>query len=255
VVAAPEQLHLLYEVTRRLGTFTDLDELLRYATRRAREVFDAEGCALLLHDPERGEFYFPIASQSESRPGTESRLSDIRFPADRGIAGWVLEKGQAIIVDDVANDPRFYSGVDEVTKMSTARLLCAPLRSGSGTIGVIEVVNPARPTTADDLEFLETLATDIAVAHEKAVLYGRLRGEVGSLRQVCRITGIALVVIGILIALGATISHLAWALPARELLVNPGMLAGAVAVLVGLALAAIARGWLVGHTREEEAGG
>ncbi len=248
MASAPEQLHLLYEVTRRLGAFTDLDELLRYATRRAREVFDAEGCALLLHDPARREFYFPIASQSESRPGTEARLSELRFPADRGIAGWVFEKGEAVVVEDTANDPRFYSGVDEATSMSTARLLCAPLHTGAGTIGVIEVVNPARPTTADDLAFLETLATDIAVAYEKAAIYDRLRGEVGSLRQVCRLTGISLIVIGVVLGLGATVSHFAWALPARELIVNPGMLAATVSVLVGAALAAVAQGWLVGHT-------
>ena len=50
MISAPEQLHVLYDVARRLGTFTDLDELVRYATRKAREAFDAEGCALLLHD-------------------------------------------------------------------------------------------------------------------------------------------------------------------------------------------------------------
>lgn len=254
MVAAPEQLHVLHEVARRLGAFTDLDELLRYATRRAREVFEAEGCALLLYDAARGEFYFPIASQSASRRSTEARLADIRFPADRGIAGWVLRTGEATVVHDVEKDPRFYRHVDEATSMHTATLLCAPLRTDAGAIGVIEVVNPARPVTTDDLTFLETLATDIAIAHERAALHERLRGEVGGLRQVCRLGGVGLMIVGALLAAGAGVSHFAWALPARELIVNPGMLAGIVAFASGGALVAIAQGWLIGHTHPPDSG-
>ena len=65
MIEVSERLRVLYEITRKLATFTDLDDLLRYATRRARELFEAEGCALLLLDPEKNEFYFPIASQAE----------------------------------------------------------------------------------------------------------------------------------------------------------------------------------------------
>ena len=82
-----DRLHLLYEVTRRLATFTDLDELLRYATGRTRELLDAEGSAVLLLDPARREFNFGVASQSEAHRATSARLLEIRFPAHLGVAG------------------------------------------------------------------------------------------------------------------------------------------------------------------------
>src|SRR5437867_13148830 len=98
------RLQLLNDVNRRLATFTALDELLRYATRRGRELLDAEGCAVLLLDGARHEFHFPVASQSEARAASEARLADVRFPANQGIAGWVLAHDEAVLVADAGSD-------------------------------------------------------------------------------------------------------------------------------------------------------
>jgi GAF domain-containing protein len=242
---AAARLEVLYEVSRRLATFADLDELVRYATRRTRELFEAEGCALLLLDRGRGEIYFPVASQSESRPGTEARLAEIRFPADRGIAGWVLAHGESALVNDVSVDPRFYDEIDRRTAITTRAVLCAPLRTEDGTIGVIEVVNPARPWGPEDLEFLETLASDVAVAHEKVALHQQLATEVIGLRQVAGFFGAGLALVGVASMIAAVFVHLAVALPLGELPNRPGLLVGFVLLLIGGVLLGIGRGWLV----------
>jgi GAF domain-containing protein len=249
VTTAAERLHLLYEINRRLTTFDDLDELMRYSTRRTCELFGADGCALLFLDRANREFYFPVASQSATQQASQERLAEIRFPADQGIAGWVLAHDQAVLVPDVTTDPRFYTGVDRATHMTTRAILCAPLRSRSGNIGVIEVVNPApNALTADDLEFLDALSADIAVAHEKAILYKQLRGEVTGLRQAVRAAGIGFVALGVLLALGALIGHMAWALPLSELPTRPGIVGGAVSVILGIALIGLGSGWLIPKT-------
>jgi GAF domain-containing protein len=249
VTTAAERLHLLYEVNRRLTTFDDLDELMRYSTQRTCELFNADGCALLFLDPERREFYFPVASQRATQRAAQQRLGEIRFPADRGIAGWVLTHDQAALVPDVTTDPRFYTGVDQATHMTTRSVLCAPLRSRSGNIGVIEVVNPAPSSlTADDLEFLDALAADIAVAHEKAMLYGRLRGEVTSLRQAVRTAGILLLGLGTLLGIGGVLGHLAWALPLSELPTRPGILGSIGSIVLGAVLVGLGNGWLIPKT-------
>jgi GAF domain-containing protein len=243
---ADERLHLLYEMNRGLTTATDFDELLRYATRRVRELFDAEGCALLLLDRHRHEFYFPVSSQSESRREVQAMLQEIRFPSERGIAGWVLAHNEAALVPDVGNDPRHYRGVDQTTHMTTRSLLCAPLRTPSGNVGVIEVVNP-RPDAlrTDDLEFLEAIAGDVAVACEKAQLYRQLRSEVVSLRQTFRAVGLGLLVLGGLIGGGVSFGHFARSLPVGELFVRPAMWTGLASLGGGLLLIGVARGWLV----------
>lgn len=242
---AADRLDVLYEVNRRLTTFTDLAELLRYATRRTRELFDAEGCALLLLDAERRSLSFPIASQSEARATTESRLAEIRFPADRGIAGWVLAHREGALVNDVARDERFYAGVDERTTITTRAVLCAPLTTEWGPIGVVEVVNPSTAFRAEDLAFLEALASDIAVAHEKVALHERLAGEVVGLRSICSLTGTALLVVGVASVLAATLVHLAVAAPLAELAARPGVVLGLAGVAAGGLLVAVGRGRIV----------
>lgn len=245
MVAPGDRLHLLYELNRGLTSLTDLGELLNYVTRRAREVFNAEGCALLLLDPDRREFYFPIASENDAFAASAARLRQIRFPADRGIAGWVLANDRAEMVADARTDPRFYRGIDEQTQMTTRALLCAPLRTPAGNIGVMEIVNPAPGAlVSGDLEFLETLAGDVAVACERALLYGSLRDQVRGLRRAVRLAGYGLIGIGALFMLGAVVGHLAWALPLGELPTRPGMLVGLLGAAVGAMLVGVGSGWL-----------
>jgi GAF domain-containing protein len=152
---------------------------------------------------------------------------------------------EATLVEDTSKDDRFFDGVDRGTAMQTRSLLCAPLRSRSGNVGVIEVVNPAPGLcTPEDLEFLEALAGDVAVAHENAALYDRLRGELIGLRQVCLFAGLALTALGLLVGAGTLMAHLARALPMRELLGRPGLWAGVGSTAAGVALIAVSRGWV-----------
>jgi GAF domain-containing protein len=256
LVTPADRLQLLYDLAREVATFTDLDSVLRYATRRTREVLGAEGCSVLLLDAGRRTLYFPVASQAESGAASDASLEQVSFPADKGIAGWVLQHDQATQVDDVASDPRFYSAVDRRVGSTTRALLCAPLRSRSGNIGVVEVVNPLRGRfTADDLALLQAMAADIAVACEKGRLYDVLRRETFTLRQACMVAGLVLLVLAALLVAGGAYVHLARALPLGELPRRPAVLTGAVLLAVAAGLIAIARGWLLAPPTPPRPGG
>ncbi len=243
---ASNQLRVLSDIGRSLATFTDLDDLVHYATRCTRELFAAEGCALLLLDRERTEFCFPVASQRESRAISAARLAEIRFPADRGVAGWVVAHDEAALVADTAQDPRFYPDVDRRTTMHTRALLCAPLRTRSGNIGVIEVVNPDEGRLGrNDLDFLDALASEIGVAYEKAALYRELEREVIDLRRFCRVAGSALAVLGVVLGVAAAFYHRARVLPWSELPAQRGALLGALCIVIGGLLVAVGKGWIV----------
>lgn len=240
--SADKRLHLLYELNRRLTTLEDPHEFQTYITRCTREIFDAEGGSLLLLDRSRNEFYFPVASQKAGSNVTPAQLGEIRFPADRGVAGWVLANDQAVWVPDVSRDERFYSDVDKKTAAHTHSILAAPLRTSNGNIGVIELINPARSSfEKDDLDFFEALASDIAVSYEKAALLERLRGEVGALRQLCRAVGSVLLAGGLAVAVGALFIRAARAVPLSELPATPGLWIGLAAAAIGVALAYVAR--------------
>jgi GAF domain-containing protein len=246
VTDTSSQLHLLADLSRSLATYTDLDELVHYATRRTRELFEAEGCALLLLDRQRREFCFPVASQQQAGAASAAELAEIRFPADQGVAGWVLAQDESALVPDTARDARFTNAVDRRTAMQTRALLCSPLRTRNGNIGVLEVVNPAAAhLEPSDLEFLDILASEIGVAYERAALYRQLEREVVDLRGFCRAGGIALVVLGVLLAGGATLYHRLRVLPWAELASRRGLLLGVLCLAIGGVLFSVGRGWML----------
>jgi Nif-specific regulatory protein len=184
-----DRFRLLYDLGCAFAARIELDELLPLIMGKCREVLDADGAAILLHDEAADELYFPYVAEAATE--VESKLSQMRFPAGRGIAGCVLRSGTCIRVDDVANDSRFYPVVDRSTTFTTRNMLAAPLKRRGGTIGVIQVVNRREGMfTDDDLVFLESLSGVIAIAIENAQLYarikeseGRLRTQVGALRR------------------------------------------------------------------------
>ena len=240
------QLHVLADVSRSLATFTDLDDLVHYATRRTRELFEAEGCALLLLDAERREFCFPVASQRDASVVSAAELGEVRFPASTGVAGWVLANDEAALVTDTDRDPRFSSAVDRRTTMHTRSLLCAPLRTRAGNIGVIEVVNPgAAHLDQNHLEFLDILANEVGVAYETAELYRQVEREVVDLRRFCRVVGVALAVLGIVLGIGAALYHRVRVLPWSEIADERGVLLGLLSLVIGAILLAVGSGWVV----------
>jgi Nif-specific regulatory protein len=168
---------------------------------RTRDLLKAESSAILLLDEETQELFFPCSADVARE--VEERFAAIRFPADRGIAGWVLQNGIAQLVPDVSRDERWYAQVDKQSGMTTHSLLCVPLRTRRGMLGVIELRNKVEGGfTTEDLTFLDALAGSIAVAIENARLHQvlrdaelRLREEVGVLnREVAARSGFAEIV-------------------------------------------------------------
>ncbi len=222
-----ERLDLLYDLGKRLASMQDADELITYAAHRIREFFRAEGCSVLLLDPSGREFRFSLAVNRSGSATNPEVLGRIAFPASRGVAGWVLGHSEGIWVPDVERDERFYGGVDQLTGAVTRSLMCVPLRTFSGPIGVIEVMNPVVTSIPDDdVNFLGAIASDVAAAYEKADLQRRIQQEASELRYIGLVVGIALITVGLLVASFAAFGHLARALPISQLLVRAEVLGG-----------------------------
>ena len=172
---------LLHDLGCAFAEQLELDELIPLVVAQCREALDAEGVAVLLLDAERREFQFPFVAEENTE--VAERLARLRFPADRGFAGAVLESGGALRVDDARADPRFYADIDRATELTTRNVLAAPLRTRRGTIGVIEVVNRRSGAFSDDdLALLAALAGSVAVAIENAQLWESLKASADRLR-------------------------------------------------------------------------
>jgi len=169
-------------MSRSFNELIEIDQLIPFVIAKTKDLLQAESSAILLLDEQTQELYFPYSADVTA--DVERRFATIRFPADQGIAGWVQQHGIPQLIPDVARDKRWYSQVDRQSGMATCSLLCAPLRTRRGIVGVIELRNKLEGEfTTEDLNFLDALAGSIAVAIENARLYRDLKQSEARLRD------------------------------------------------------------------------
>jgi GAF domain-containing protein len=168
------RLNRLVEIAALLNSTLNLDELLELIMTSAAEVLGAETSSLLLLDEDKGELTVEIATGA---PGRE--VMKERVPAGSGIAGWVVEKGEPLVVERPQEDPRFYSEIDQKSGFETRNLLAVPLRTKERVIGAVEVLNKLDGEfDEDDLTIATALANQAATAIDNARLYARLADAV-----------------------------------------------------------------------------
>jgi two-component system NtrC family sensor kinase len=142
-------------------------------------VLKTEAGSLLLLDEESSELVFKAAVGPRSE-----EMEGLRLPLGRGIAGWVAREGQPLLVPDVREDPRFYSGIDEATGFVTRSVLAVPLKVKGKVIGVIEAVNKTEGDFGQtDVALLSSMAQSAAIAIENARLYKDLQDRMEELKR------------------------------------------------------------------------
>ncbi|UED85100.1 GAF domain-containing protein [Streptomyces profundus] len=127
-------------------------ELLQSVVDTACAIFGAQASSILLLDAETEEMIFEAVSGQG-----EEFLVGSRFPAGRGIAGWVAASGEPMVVDDLRASPSFDRTIAKSTGYVPDALMAAPLIHGEDVLGVLEVLDPS-PQARSGLEELDVLA-------------------------------------------------------------------------------------------------
>ena len=104
---------------------------------------------------------------SDQTPLTSSTIQPGPLSPDSRFAASILEKGIAEIVNDCASDPRALD-----SERDLKALICAPLRAGQRTVGVIALASTGAGAsyTAANLKLLNTIALQTAAAIANALL-------------------------------------------------------------------------------------
>jgi len=158
--------HLL-EVARQLGASVELDPLLEVIATAATTVLGCERATVFLYDPGTEELYSRVATGIE-----DSAMTEIRFPASRGIAGEVARTGNVITLADAYADPRFNPDFDRQSGFRTRTMLAFPLRGhDSKTVGVLQVLNKrSGQFDHDDAQLVNFLGAQAGVAIQRQML-------------------------------------------------------------------------------------
>ena len=153
------------ELGKALTSSLQLDQVLRTIMEKIDEFLRPDNWSLLLLDEAKQELYFELAVGKASQA-----LKDVRIKLGQGIAGWVAQHGEVVIVPDTTKDTRFFGKVDEKTKMETRSIVAVPVKFRDTCLGVIELINCVGPEGFDprDLKLLEALSDFAAIALENA---------------------------------------------------------------------------------------
>jgi len=158
------RLSKLLDVARFMSFERDLDRLLAFTAQQVTDGLGAERCAIFLLDEKNDEIWSRIVL---------GETEEIRFPKDRGFAGYTIQTGEVLVVPDAYADSRFNREIDVKTGFCTRSVMCVPLKNlENRTIGCFQVVNKSSgPFDTYDQEYLVAFGSQAAVAIESAQLY------------------------------------------------------------------------------------
>jgi phosphoserine phosphatase RsbU/P len=172
----PPDLNLafLLGASRRLNRTLELEHLLEEIRSVCLEAVDAEAVSVLIWDEERGRLEFQLAFNRSDEAARRLYL----HPGE-GLAGWISENDQPVIVNDLQYDPRYQDDIDRALGFQGRSVLGIPIHRGRGVVGVVEIVNARSPEgfAERDLATMLALADPLAIAIDNALLYRNLERE------------------------------------------------------------------------------
>lgn len=158
----------LYDAAAPVLTPPRVEALLEQLVVTAQRSFGAQACTLALLTDDESELVFTVTTGR----GSEA-VSNLRMPAGRGIAGYVLASGEAIAVRQPSADPRWARDIADHTGYTPDSILAAPVVHDDRPLGVIEVLDrdESRGAAQDDLVLLQQVADQAAVALGTLLLF------------------------------------------------------------------------------------
>src|SRR5207248_3341399 len=128
-----DELAVLNEIGKALTSSLDIGEVMHVILAKVSELLKPRNWSLLMKDPATGELYFHAAVGDGS-----DQLLGLRVKPGEGIAGWVAQNNQALLVKDVRKDKRFAGRFDESSRFHSSSILAVPLAFKDRMLGVIE---------------------------------------------------------------------------------------------------------------------
>ncbi len=155
----------LVKIGRSITALTDINVLLKVIAEETKNAIQADRCTVFMWDKEKDELWSKVALGMDD--------TEIRFPADKGLAGYVVKTGESLNIADAYNDPRFNPEVDKETGYRTKTILCMPIKNNNQEIiGAFQVLNKVNGVfTKNDEDLLVAIGGSASIALENAQLF------------------------------------------------------------------------------------
>jgi nitrate/nitrite-specific signal transduction histidine kinase len=128
------QLYTINEISRKISSIINLEELLPFVANLLRQTFNYDNVNIFLFEPDSGRMVLKEICIS----GYEGVIP-LEVPlemGDEGIVAWVAQIGEPLLVNDVRNEPK-YVPVEDLK--DTQSELAVPVKIGTKILGVLDI--------------------------------------------------------------------------------------------------------------------
>ena len=163
--AKGDPLIALLKIGQTVSAETNIDVLLKVIAEETKSAIQADRCSVFLYDKNKDELWSKVALGMNSQ--------EIRFPADKGLAGHVVKTGETINIKNVYSDDRFNKEIDIQTGYKTSTILCMPIKNlKQEIIGAFQVLNKLNGEfNEEDEDLLVAIGSSAGIALENAQLF------------------------------------------------------------------------------------
>ena len=165
------ELSLIQELGKAINSSLDLDSVLNYFIDMTTRITDSDRATLMLFDDSAKELYVEVYRGFE-----DLGVRDVRLKLGEGVAGRAAELRRPIKVDNTGKSAE-YKELPKIARKTDLTLISAPLLNKDNLVGVINcerVLSKKGPFSPENLDLLETLASQASIAIENARLYHNL---------------------------------------------------------------------------------
>lgn len=162
-----EEMNYVYKISQSISENKPLDVLLKEIMESCKVLMKAEASSLMIYEEKENNLVFRVATGDKGEI-----VKKISIELGEGIAGWVAENRQPLLIEDCYKDPRFNPEFDKKSNFRTKSMLCVPLIHKEKLVGVIQVINKKnnKPFNERDLNVFNILASQCAISIENAKL-------------------------------------------------------------------------------------
>ena len=163
-----EQYQALLEVSEAIAVQRDLPSLFHDLAQRLHRVVNFEHMRLLLHDAERNVMRLHVLEVTET--GKLPACCDL--PVEESPGGWAWKTQQPLVISQVEKDTRFPRVTPMMVEQGVKSFCVVPLTTAQRRLGALGFGSLQEAAYEDaDLEFLQQVAKQVAVAVENALNY------------------------------------------------------------------------------------
>lgn len=165
------ELSLIQELGKAVNSSLDLDSVLNYFIDMTSRITESTRATLMLYDDMSDELFVEV-----SRGFENENVHEVRLKRGEGVAGRVADSGRPLLIENTGESIE-YKELPGMKQRQNLTLISAPLINKDNLVGVINcerLLSKKGPFSIENLDLLDTLASQASIAIENARLYHNL---------------------------------------------------------------------------------